>query len=112
MDISITEPLMRQYGVSEDSIAKLREAAANAPAGGLLSWGATPVIAGLNAAESELLLIRMLERLAERLEAKLDEHDVPELVGMPGVDELLAKISNPQVAVMLRDTCARLDADR
>ena len=74
--------------------------------------GATPVIAGLNAAESELLLIRMLERLAERLEAKLDEHDVPELVGLPSVDELLAKISNPQVAVMLRDTCARLDADR
>jgi hypothetical protein len=82
MDISATEPLMRQQGISEDFIVKLREAASKVPARGLLSWGATPVIAGLNAAESELLLIRMLERLAERLEAKLDAQDVPEIVGM------------------------------
>lgn len=111
MDISATEPLMRQQGVSEDFIAKLREAAAKIPAGGLLRWGATPVISGLNAAESELLLIRMLERLAERLEAKLDDHDVPELMGMPSIDELLAKISNPQVAGILRNACTRLGSD-
>lgn len=111
MDISATEPLMRQQGVSEDFIVKLREAAAKVPAGGVLSWGATPVIAGLNGTESEQLLIRMLERLAERLDAKLDDHDVPEFVGMPSVDELLAKISNPQVAGILRNTCARLGTD-
>jgi hypothetical protein len=108
MDISAAVPIMRQQGVSEDFIAEIREAAAKIPAGGMLSWGATPVIAGLNAAESELLLIRMLERLAERFDAKLSDHDVPELVGLPSVDELLGKVSNPQAAVILRDAYARL----
>jgi hypothetical protein len=49
----------------------------------------------------------MLERVSAKFGASLS-NDIPELYGLPDVDDLLGKISNQQVAELLKRECDRL----
>lgn len=109
MDIASLQDLMQQRGVSRSVINKISASTKALPSQGILdSWSAAPTIAGLSPAESELLLVRLLERVAAAFGAALGDDDVPELVGLPDMDYLLNKVSNRQVASLLRQKCARL----
>ncbi|MYM36289.1 hypothetical protein GTP38_18310 [Duganella sp. FT94W] len=109
MDIASLEDLMQQRGISRGVIKKMSASTMALPPQGILdSWSAAPAIAGLTPAESELLLIRMLERVAAAFGASLGEADVPELSRLPDIDYLLNKISSEKVARLLRQECARL----
>lgn len=109
MATSSVELLMRKCNVPEELIKQMRTSMESLSLDAVLGgWGNAPVITGLSASEGELLVIRMLQRLASRFGMGFDASDFPELVGMPDLDELLDKVSNAQVACLLRAECHRL----
>lgn len=67
-----------------------------------------PLIRGLTEAECGLLSIRMLQELCCRQGIRLDDDELPELAGLPQVDELLDKITNQQAAQLLRNEVDRI----
>ena len=69
---------------------------------------AAPAIRGLTETECELLLIRMLQELCCRQGIRLDDDELPELAGLPQVDELLDKVTNQQAAQLLRNEVNRI----
>jgi hypothetical protein len=109
MDTLSAELIMRKHKVHENIIAQMVASEAALPPDGMLNdWGPAPAIAGLTAAESELLVIRMLERLASQFGVVFDDEDLPELAGLPRADELLSKVSNRHIADLLRAQCSLL----
>lgn len=96
---NVPDELIQQMGASMESLF---------PGEVLGSWGKAPAITGLSGAESELLVIRMLQRLATQFGVGFETADFPELVGKPDIDELLDRVSNAQVAGLLRAQCERL----
>ena len=93
MDTSSTAQL-------EELIEKARRSAESLPED--VSVGKLPPVAGLNAAETDMLFIRLLEQVAIRLGIELDCLD-----GVPTTGELLGKVTNQEVARLLREEFLR-----
>ncbi|WP_332852425.1 hypothetical protein [Duganella sp. S19_KUP01_CR8] len=85
----------------KELMAKVRESEASLPSAPVV--GELPPLAGLSAFETEMMFVRLLEQVGMRLDVELDCLD-----GVPTRDELLSKITNAEVASMLREEFRRL----
>ena len=63
---------------------------------------------GLTPAESDLLMVRMLQELSSRYDIYFDDTEIPGLAGLPQLDELLDKVISQDAARLLRDEVSRL----
>lgn len=70
--------------------------------------GLASTLRGLTAAESDLLMVRMLQELSSRYDIYFDDIEIPGLAGLPQLDELLDKVSSQDAARLLRDEVGRL----
>lgn len=88
----------------KELMAKIKESEASlspSPA-----FSELPLIPGLSAFETDMMFIRLLEQVAWRLGIEFDC-----LGGVAARDELLSKITNDEVASMLREEFRRLGAN-
>lgn len=90
MDISHMEPRLLQCGLTQEQVNELKAAAAKLPPG--IEDGTLiniPRIPGLTQQQSELLVSRLLDRLAIELGLPIDDPDLYDELGFPSLEELI-----------------------
>ncbi len=90
MDISHLEPRLHNWGLTPEQIKELSDAAANLPAG--LEDGTLiniPQFPGLTQHESELLVVRFLDRIAIDFGLSVESSKLYDELGWPTLEELL-----------------------
>jgi hypothetical protein len=90
MDISHVGPRLLNWGLTPEQITELSDAAARLPSG--LDDGtliSIPQFPGLSLHESELLVVRFLDRLAMDLGLPVESSSLYDALGWPTLEELL-----------------------
>lgn len=90
MDISHMESRLLKFGLTQAQFNELKAAAAKLPPGiedG--TWLDIPRFPGLTQHQTEILVGRLLDRLAVELGTPVDEPDLYDELGYPSLEELL-----------------------
>lgn len=90
MDISHLKPRLRNWGLTPEQIKELSDAAANLPLG--LEDGTLiniPKFPGLTQHESELLVVRFLDRIAMDFGLSVESSNLYDELGWPTLEQLL-----------------------
>ncbi len=110
MDFLVAEPLMLKYGVTPQQIDELKALAAKLPTD-FIDGTRMPIpkVPGLTAAESELLMARMLDAIAPLLGVPVDDPDLLDELGLPTMQELMRTADQRKEGARRRRQGFRID---